>query len=73
VSVPAFLAVEVTVTTTDASAHTVLVKAGKGYTIHVPPRGSGTVKVPGQKAGRVQVLVDGKPRGAIAWGGEPGP
>jgi hypothetical protein len=73
VSVPAFLAVEVTVTTTDASAHTALVKAGKGYTIHIPPRGSGTVKVPGQKAGRVQVLVDGKPRGVIAWGGEPGP
>jgi hypothetical protein len=73
VSVPAFLAAEVTVTSTDASPHTVVVKVGKGYTFTVAPRGSGTVKVPGQKNGKYQVLVDGKPGGTLTWGGEPGP
>ena len=46
---------------------------GKGYTFSVPPRGNGTVKVPGQKNGKFQVLVDGKPGGTMTWGGEPGP
>jgi hypothetical protein len=73
ISVPAFLAAEVTVTSTDTGAHTVVVQAGKGYTIPVPPQGSGTTKVPGQKAGKVTVLVDGKPGGTLSWGGEPGP
>jgi hypothetical protein len=73
VSVPAFLAAEVTVTSTDAQAHTVLVKVGKGYTFAVAPRGSGTVKVPGQKGGKFTILVDGKPAGTLTWGGEPGP
>ena len=73
VRVPAFLAAEVTVTSTDAQAHTVVVKVAKGYTFAVAPRGSGTVKVPGQKAGNFQVLVDGKRAGTLTWGGEPGP
>jgi hypothetical protein len=73
ISIPAFLAAQVTVTTTEAGAHSVMVKAGKGYTFTVPARGSGTVKVPGQKAGNVQVLVDGKALGTLSWGGEPGP
>jgi hypothetical protein len=73
VSVPAFLAAQVTVTSTDPRPHTVVVKLRNGYTFQVPARGSGTVKVPGQKAGKVQVLVDGKPAGTLSWGGEPGP
>ena len=73
VSVPAFLAAEVTVSSTDRSAHTVTVKVGKGYPLAVPPKGSATVRVPGQKAGRYQVLLDGKPVATLAWGGEPGP
>jgi hypothetical protein len=73
VSVPAFLAAEVTVTSADARAHVITVKVGKGYTLQVPPKGSATVKVPGQKTGRFQVLVDNRPAAAIAWGGEPGP
>jgi hypothetical protein len=73
VSVPAFLAAEVTVNSADARAHTVTVKVGKGFPIAVPPKGSGTIRIPGQKAGRYQVLVDGKPAATLAWGGEPGP
>jgi hypothetical protein len=73
VSVPAFLEAEVTVSSTDGRAHMVKVQAGKGYTFTVPPKGSGTTKVPGQKAGKYQVLVDGKSAGTISWGGEPGP
>jgi hypothetical protein len=73
VNVPAFLAAEVTVSSTDSRAHTVTVKVGKGYPLAVPARGSGTVRVPGQKGGRHQVLLDGKPAATLAWGGEPGP
>jgi hypothetical protein len=73
VSVPAFLAAEVTVTSADARAHVINVKVGKGYTLQVPPKGSATVKVPGQKSGRFSVLVDNRPAAAIVWGGEPGP
>jgi hypothetical protein len=73
VNVPAFLAAEVTVSSTDSRAHTVTVKVGKSYALAVPPRGSRTVRVPGQKGGRHQVLLDGKPAATLAWGGEPGP
>jgi len=73
VSVPAFLAAEVTVTSADKRAHLITVKVEKGYTLQVPPKGSATVKVPGQKSGRFQVLVDNRPAAAIVWGGEPGP
>jgi len=73
VNVPAFLAAEVTVSSTDSRAHTVTVKVGKGYPLAVPPQGSRTVRVPGQKGGRHQVLLDGKPAATLAWGGEPGP
>jgi hypothetical protein len=41
--------------------------------VQVPPKGSGTVNVPGQKTGRFPVLVDGRSAGALVWGGEPGP
>jgi len=73
IGIPTFIAAQVTVTSTDARAHTVVVKVGKGYTFSVPPRGSGTTKVPGQKTGKFQVLVDGKPAGTLTWGTEPGP
>jgi cytoskeletal protein RodZ len=73
VNVPAFLAAEVTVSSTDSRAHTVTVKVGKGYPLAVPPRGSESVRVPGQKGGRHEVLLDGKPAATLAWGGEPGP
>ena len=73
VGIPTFIAAQVTVTSTDARAHTVVVKVGNGYTFSVRPRGSGTTRVPGQKAGKFQVLVDGKPAGSLTWGTEPGP
>jgi len=73
IGIPTFIAAQVTVTSTDARAHTVVVKVGKGYTFSVSPRGSGTTRVPGQKAGKFQVLVDGKPAGSLTWGTEPGP
>jgi hypothetical protein len=73
VGIPTFIAAQVTVTSTDARAHSVVVKVGKGYTFSVPARGSGTTRVPGQKTGKFQVLVDGKPAGSLTWGSEPGP
>jgi hypothetical protein len=73
IGIPTFIAAQVTVTSTDARAHTVVVKVGKGYTFSVSPRGSGTTRVPGQKAGKFQVLVDGKPAGSLTWGTGPGP
>jgi hypothetical protein len=73
VSVPAFLAAEVTVASRDARPHAVQVKVGKGYSLQVPPHGAASTRVPGQKAGRFAVLVDGRAAAFLVWGGEPGP
>ena len=73
VSVPAFLAAEVTVASRDARPHAVRVQVGKGYSLQVPPHGTASARVPGQKAGRFAVLVDGRAAGFLVWGGEPGP
>lgn len=73
VTIPAFLATEVTINSADPKPHTVMIKVGKGYSLSVPAKGNNTVRVPGQKSGRFPVLVDGKAGGTITWGGEPGP
>jgi hypothetical protein len=73
VSVPAFLAAEVTVASSDARPHAVQVKVGKGYALQVPAHGTASARVPGQKTGRVPVLVDGRAAAFLVWGGEPGP
>jgi hypothetical protein len=73
VSTPAFLAVQVSVRNADAVAHVVVVRTGREFRLAVGPRRRVTRLVGGQRAGTYPVLVDGRRRGALVFGGEPGP
>jgi hypothetical protein len=73
VSAPAFLAIELSVTSADGRAHTVQLKADRTYGLRVPAGGRGSVRLRGQRAGEYPVIVDGRPGGRLAIGGEPGP
>lgn len=69
-SVPAFLPLEVSVTSGDGEAHRVEVA---GETIGVPPGGSASTQIGGLRRGTYPVAVDGTPRGELVAGDEPGP
>jgi hypothetical protein len=73
VSVPAFLAVQLTVASRDGSGHTVVVKTPTPHTLAVPANGRKSVLLPGLRAGQYIIDVDGKPGGSLTIGGEPGP
>ena len=73
ISAPAFLAVQVSIVSADGRAHQVVVRTPAAYSLAVPPHGHASVLIPGQRAGRYQVQVDGSPRAVLLIGGEPGP
>ena len=73
ISAPAFLAVQASFISHDGKAHTVLIKVPKPRTLHVPAGGKASVLIPGLRAGRYPILIDGKGAGALSIGGEPGP
>ena len=73
VSAPAFLAVRVTIASTDGAGHQVIVHTPTPYTLEVPAGGRASVLIPGQRAGQYPIAVDGRTRGALLIGGEPGP
>jgi hypothetical protein len=73
ISAPAFLAVQASFISHDGTALTVLIKAPKPRTLKVPAGGKASVLIPGLRAGRYPILLDGKRAGALSIGGEPGP
>jgi hypothetical protein len=73
VTTPAFLAVQVSVRNLDGAAREVVVRAGRQYRLSVGPGRRATRLIPGQPAGSYAVLVQGRRRGALVFGGEPGP
>ncbi len=73
ITAPAFLAVQVSVTSADGRAHRVLVKTPQPHTLTVPAHGHAAVLLRGMRAGQYQILVDGSARGLLVIGGEPGP
>jgi hypothetical protein len=72
VSSPAFIAVQVTISSSGA-AHKVLVETPTPHSLSVPAHGRASLLIPGQRAGTYVLKVDGAPRGALMIGGEPGP
>ena len=70
VSVPAKLPVALTVSAADGRAHRVSIA---GAELSIPPGGRATKLITGLKAGRYQLEVDGKARGALVIGAQPGP
>jgi hypothetical protein len=73
ISAPAFLAVQVTLASADGRAHRVLLRTPTPHTLTVPAHGPVSTLVPGLRAGRYELDVDGAPGGALIIGGEPGP
>lgn len=73
ISTPAFLAVAFSVRNGDRRSHAILVRAERDYRLTVGPLRRAARRIPGQKAGAYPVLVDGRRRGALVFGGEPGP
>jgi hypothetical protein len=73
VSAPAFLAIRVTVASTGGSGYQVVLHTPTPFTLAVPAGGKASVLIPGQRAGQYSIVVDGRTRGALLIGGEPGP
>ena len=57
----------------DGASREVVVRADRTYRLTVGPGGRATRLIPGQPAGNYAVLVQGRRRGALVFGGEPGP
>jgi hypothetical protein len=73
VSTPAFLAVSLSVRNLDSAARVIVVRADREYRLVARPGRRAARQIPGQRAGTYPVLVDGRRRGALIFGGEPGP
>ena len=73
VSIPAFLAVEVSVRNLDRVTRLVTVHTDRPYRLRVPPSGRAARLVPGQRPGTYPVTVSGGGRAVLVSGGEPGP
>jgi hypothetical protein len=73
ITVPPFLAVEISVEAADGKAHHLLVRTPKSHTLTVAAGARAGVRIAGLKAGRYVVELDGKPAGALLVGGDAGP
>ncbi|HEY2771947.1 MAG TPA: hypothetical protein VGI87_15330 [Solirubrobacteraceae bacterium] len=73
VTAPAFLAVQLTVSSGDGKSHQVVLETPAPRTLSVPASGKASVLVPGLRAGEYALKVDGSTRGGLMIGGEPGP
>ncbi|HEV2820084.1 MAG TPA: hypothetical protein VGW11_06220 [Solirubrobacteraceae bacterium] len=73
VGVPEFLGIRLEVRSSDDEAHRVELRVDPPVQLTVPPRGSASVDVMGQREGRYAVTVDGERAGTLEVGVEPGP
>lgn len=73
ISVPAFLAIQLTVVSGDGKEHRAQLRAPHAPGFVVPAGGSGHQRIGGLRAGQYALLIDGKPRASLMTGGEPGP
>lgn len=73
ITVPPFLAVEVSVSSGDGKAHTVVVGTPRAQRFEVAAGGRGAVRLPGQRAGEYAIELDGREAGTLVVGGEVGP
>jgi hypothetical protein len=73
ITVPPFLAVEVTVLAADGRAHRLTVRTPAPHTLTVAAGGRAAVRIPGLRAGSYAVELDGHRAGAIVAGGDAGP
>jgi hypothetical protein len=73
ITVPPFLAVEISVRADDGQAHRLVVSTPTPQTLDVAAGQRAAVRIPGLRAGRYPVELDGRRAGALVAGGEVGP
>jgi len=73
ISVPPFLAVEVSLQSVDGKAHRLVLQTPTPHALAVAAGGRAAVRIPGLRAGRYAVLLDGRRAGALVVGGDAGP
>lgn len=73
ITVPPFLAVEVSAAAPDGGDHVVVVKTPGPHTLSVHGGRRAAVRLPGLRAGSYAVELDGRPAGTLVAGGEVGP
>lgn len=73
VTVPPFLAVELSLVAQDGRPHTLVLRTTPPRTLRVAGSERAAVRIPGLRAGRYPVLLDGRRVGALVAGGEVGP
>jgi hypothetical protein len=73
ITVPPFLAVEVSLASHDGRAHTLVLQTVPPRTLQVGPGAREAVRIPGLRAGRYTAMLDGRRAGALVAGGEVGP
>lgn len=73
ITVPPFLAVELSLAAQDGRSHTLVLQTAPPHTLHVAAGGRAAVRIAGLRAGRYPVMLDGVRAGALLAGGEVGP
>jgi hypothetical protein len=73
ITVPPFLAVELSLRSRDGTSHRLVVRTPTPHELSVAAGGHAAIRIPGLRAGRYPVLLDGRRAGALVAGGEVGP
>lgn len=73
ITVPPFLAVELSLAAQDGRPHTLVLQTAPPHALRVAADGRTAVRIPGLRAGRYPVTLDGRRAGALVAGGEVGP
>ncbi|MDO8209766.1 hypothetical protein [Conexibacter sp. CPCC 206217] len=72
VTVPPRLAVELSVQS-DGQAHTIVLRTPESQTLRLEAGTTGSVRMPGLRAGTYEITLDGRAAGQLIAGGEVGP
>lgn len=73
ITVPPFLAVEISVAASDGKPHRLVLQTPTPHTLDVAAGRRAAVRIPGLRAGRYAVALDGRRAGTLVAGGEVGP
>ena len=73
ITVPPFLAVEISVRADDGKPHRIVLQTMPRHALQVAAGTRAAVRIPGLRAGRYPVTLDGRRAGALVAGGEVGP
>jgi hypothetical protein len=73
ITVPPFLAVEISIRSDDGRPHRLVLQTPAPHALQVAAGRRAAVRIPGLRAGRYAVTLDGRRAGSLVAGGEVGP